>query len=404
MKFYWFTKKPTHIYLDHASATPLDRDVAASFASAQQSRFANAGAIHSGGVASKCALDAARKKIATLLHARPREIIFTSGGTESNNLAIVGVIQAFKKFHHNRTPHIVVSTIEHASVLEPIKLMESYGAHVTYVPVDTDGLISISDLKKALTEDTVLVCIMYANNEVGVIEPIREIGKAIEKFRENTKSAYPYFFTDACQATNYELMDVEKLRVDLLTLNSSKIYGPKGIGLLYVKTGVQIEPIISGGGQEFGMRSGTESVPHVEAFAVALEKALSLQEQESARLRALREYFFAEVTTRIPTVKIWGSREYRLPNTINISVPGIFAEEIIIGLDALGIMVSSKSACGMSSDEGSYVILALGGTQQESKESVRITLGRGTTKAHIDATLTGLEHIVSRHATITYLL
>lgn len=402
MKFSWFTKKP-YIYLDHASATPIDPKVVDYFSTISKTHYANAGAIHAKGLEAKKLLETSRKKIADLLHIRTNEIFFTSGGTESNNLAIFGVIAAFKKNNPGVQPHIVATTIEHASVLEPIRALEKQGVLVTYVPVGEDGIVSAKEIKKALTKNTALVCVMYANNEVGSVQPIRDIAKGIEKWKEAEKSSYPYLFTDACQATNYLSTDISKLHVDLLSCNSSKIYGPKGVGLLYVKSGTLIEPILYGGGQEKNLRSGTESVPLVAAFAQALEKTLSISNNETERLSTLRDVFFKNVSKTIPNIKIWGSRVDRLPNNINISIPGIYSEEIIIGLDAAGFGVSSKSACGMSDDAGSYVILALGGTEQESKESVRITLGRSTTKAHLDSLLLALEHIVERHNKTTYL-
>lgn len=401
--FSFFSKKQPetdYIYLDHASATPVDSIILQTFHTMQKTHFANPGSIHLLGIEAKNLLDSARKKVATALQARSLEIIFTASGTESNNLAIFGVIRYVKK-NGVAMPHVITTNIEHASVLEPFKqLAEEKEIKLTIVPVNTDGIVEVKSIREALTPETVLVSIIHANNEVGIIQPVREIGKMLEKQRDAQKSEYPYFHSDACQSVNYLDIRPEAFRIDLCTLNSSKIYAPRGAGILYVGKRVKIDPIIIGGDQEQGMRAGTENTSAIVACGDAIEKTLAVREEESKRLYELQKYTFHKLREKITHVKVWGSEKdgERIPNNINISVPGIFSEEFVVGLDMKKIAISSKSACGMDNDDGSYVICALGGTEQESKEAIRITMGRSTTKSHINALVSEMEKIVERHS------
>lgn len=388
-----------YLYLDNASATPVDPLVLETFHTIQKTHFANPSSIHQLGIEAKKHIDAARKKVATALQARPEEIIFTSSATEANNFAIYGVIESAKK-EGIVMPHVITTAIEHASILEPLRKLENQKQiTLTIVPVTSEGLVEIKSIREALTSATVLVSVIHANNEVGTIQPVREIGKLVQKYHEAQKSEYPYFHTDSCQAINYLDVRPEAFRIDLCTLNSSKIYAPRGAGILYVRKGVKIDPQIIGGDQEHGVRAGTENTAAIVACGEAIEKAVMMREEESKRLHELQKYTFQKLREKIANVKVWGSEkdDERLPNNINISVPGIFSEEFVVGLDMKKIAISSKSACGMNSDEGSYVIRALVGTEQESKGAIRISMGRSTTKADIHRLISEMKKIVDLH-------
>lgn len=401
------TKKQAseYIYIDHASATPVDVHLLETFHTIQKTHFANPGSIHRLGIDAKKLIDQARKKVSNVLQARPEEIIFTSSGTESNNLGLRGILQSFSNLSFK--PQVLTTSIEHASVLEPLREMKSRGIiDLVELPVEENGIIALKTIREALTVHTVLVSVIHANNEVGTVQLIREIGKMLEKHREAQDTEYPYFHTDACQSINYCDVRPEPFRVDLCTLNSSKIYAPRGAGILYVNRRVKINPQIVGGNQEHGMRAATENTAAIVACGDAMEKVLVMREAENTRLHELQTYTFSELAKVIPNIKIWGSvrKDERLPNNINISVHGIFSEEFVVGLDMKQIAVSSKSACGMNSDEGSYVIRALGGTEQESKEAIRISMGRNTTKEDIDRFIVEMIKIVDRHQKVKNLL
>ena len=392
--------KSRKIYLDYASSA--------------LSASANPGTIHELGLKEKNKLENARKKISNILNANNNEIIFTSGATESNNLAILGVVKNFKK------PHIITTNIEHASVLEVYKhLKKIKKAEVTYVEVSKNGIVDPRKIKKALKPKTVLVSVMYANNEIGTIQPIREIAKEIRHFNKinNTKI---FFHTDATQAISYLPINVQKLGVNLMSFNAAKIYGPKGVGVLYVKRGVPINKIIFGGDQERGLRPGTENVAGALAIASALEITEKIKDKESKRLRKLQDYFIKKLSRtfffsgfpalqRQPFKKessasfiINGDLENRLPNNINITFPKIPSDLLVIELSAKGIMTSSKSACKSSWAEGSYVIQAIRSkiglpAEALAKEGgVRFSLGRQTTKSDIDYTVKSLSQILTK--------
>ena len=367
-------KLKKRIYLDNAATTPIDKRVLSVIRKISTESYGNPSSLHKEGVEAKKILSEARKDIAEIIGANPDEIVFTSGGTESNNLAIFGTVRDPKK------SHIIVSSIEHASIIECVKELEKRGAEVTYLPVNGDGVVSSKDIKEAIKENTVLVSIMYANNEIGTIQPIVEIAKAIR----HSKSR-PIFHTDACQATNYLDMKVLHLGVDLMTFNASKIYGPKGVGALFVRKGIKLSPLIFGGGQEKGIRSGTENVASLKGFAEAMKITEEMKEKESARLTKLRDFFIAEAMEKIPNSVLNGSAENRLPNNVNISIPKTDAEELVIILDARGIACSTGSACANISADGkvSHVVEALGFGRDRAASSLRFTLGRETTKEDI---------------------
>lgn len=391
-------------YLDYASATPIDQEVLSLISSVQKKFYANPSSMHKGGVEAKRILENSRKDIAQLINAHSDEIFFTGSGTESIALAILGLASSYKG---KRKPHIVTSAIEHPSVIENCRALEVSGrAEVTYIACDEGGFINPKLVRDSIKENTILVSIMYANNEIGTIQNIEEIAKQIRYYKKTKNNAWLYFHTDACQAMNYlETSNIEKLGVDLMSFNSSKIYGPKGIALLYKKRNVDLSPIYQGGGQEFGLRSGTENVSLVSGFALALEKTNKIKKKESERLVKLRDYGIKKLLALSKNsgyeVILNGDIKNRLPNNINISISGISSELLVIELDAKGIEVSSKSACKSDEPDESYVISGLRKAQgiKENSEtgSLRITLGRSTKKEDIDKLVKGLLDILLKY-------
>jgi cysteine desulfurase len=390
------------VYLDHASATPLDSKVAKYMHDLSIAVYANPSGITKLSVQAHAIVEDARATVAKLLFAHANEIIFTGSGTESDALAIRGVITNYKLLIKNEKtkrviPHIVTTTIEHPAVLENCRMLEKNGeAEVTYISCDGQGIIDPKEIKAALKENTVLVSVMYANNEIGTIQPIAKIAKQIRHYRKINESTLPLLHTDACQAMNYiPLLNIEKLGVDLMSFNSSKIYGPKGVGFLYRKRGVELSPLYAGGGQEFGMRSGTQDTVSIAGAARALEETWKMKEKESERLTKIRDHGIEKLLALSSSdyeIILNGDQELRLPNNINISISGISSELLVVELDARGIAVSAKSACKSDDPDESYVIDALHnaqGIQKASIEgSIRISLGRTTTKDDI-ATLAG---------------
>jgi cysteine desulfurase len=378
------TKK---IYLDYASTTPVDSKVAEVMSSCYGKIYGNAGSLHTAGRQAKEAMSKARKDVAKILNCKAEEIIFTGSGTESDNMAILGTARANKAFGS----HVVVSSVEHHAVLYPAEQLEKEGLKVVFSKVDKDGILDLEFFKKLILDSTILVSIMYANNEIGTIQPIKEIAEIIKNIRlERIKKGVKtpiYFHTDACQAVGYLDLDVAKLGVDLLTLNGSKIYGPKGTGILYVKAGTKIDPIIFGGGQERGMRSGTENISGIVGLAEALNIASKKRKAESARETKLRDYFIKELFKNIDRIVLNGHSQKRLPNNINVSVLDIEGEAMLLWLDRYGIFVSTGSACDSRSLEPSHVILALGRSYEYANGALRFTLGRSTSKKDLDYVL-----------------
>lgn len=387
------------IYLDYAATTPLDLEVKREMDLVWE-KYGNPSSLHSKGYEAKVALDSAREKIAKILGSRIDEVIFTSGGTESDNLAIFGYARANK----SKGNHIIVSAIEHHAVLEPAHQLEKEGFDVTYLPVSKDGIIDLEVFKKSLRPETILVSIMYANNEIGTIQPISAIAEVISKWKLEIKKEklpitnyqLPVLHSDACQAAGFLDLNIKNLGVDMMTINAGKIYGPKGVGILYVKKGLQIEPMIYGGGQEFGLRAGTENVAAIAGLANALEMAQQLKEKESKRLLELRNYLINRILKEIPKTRLNGSRENRLPNNMNISFLAIEGESLILYLDQAGICASTGSACTSKNLEPSHVILALGEPHEVAHSSLRLTLGRDTTKEDLDYVMKVLPEIVSK--------
>lgn len=384
-----------HIYLDHAAATPLDpevREAMLPFLDSQQG-YGNPSSFHTMGKQAKDALEASRKKIADLLGASHEEIFFTSGGTESNNLAILGFARAYKE----QGDHLVTSEIEHHAVLEPMMFLQNKeGFDLTKLSVDKHGMFSVQEAQQALTPHTLLVSLMAANNEIGTREPIEEIGNCIQKYRQQQKQLFPVFHTDACQAAGAFSLNVQKLHVDLLTLNASKIYGPKGIGVLYVKKGIKLQPLQFGGSQEKSRRSGTENVAAAVGFAKAFEKIQKEKDKENKRLILLRDKLIEGILTTVPKTRLNGHPTNRLPNNANISFLDIEGEALVLYLDAKGIFVSTGSACASASLQPSHVILALGLPYEVAHGSIRFTLGKSTTEKDIDYVLNTLPPLVEK--------
>lgn len=378
--------------MDHASAAPLDTQVFSAMKGFLGGNDANPGALHAGGVAARKAVEEARGKVAQVLGSMKEEIIFTGSATESNNLAIHGILE-----YASAVSHIITTNIDHPSVLEACRHLEKLKkAEVTYVPVEPSGLVDPKKIKEAIKKNTVLVTVAYANSEIGTIQPITDIAKEIRHFRRINNTRFPYFHIDAAQAMNYLPVKVDKLGADLMSFNSSKIYGPKGAGVLYKKRSVSLAPLMFGGNQEYGLRPGTENVAGIVGLATALEIADKMKEKESERLVGLRDYFISAIRKRFKNIIINGDETRRLPNNINISVPGIESDLLVIELDAKGIAVSAKTACKSDDPKESYVVSAIRPASKGEEGSIRFSLGRSTTKADIDYALAALRDILAK--------
>ncbi len=374
-------KSDSTIYLDYAATTPTDTEVLQAMLPYFNSKYSNPSSLHASGRRAHAVIKQARTDIANVIGCIPEEIIFTGSGTESNNLAILGVARA----NRPHGDHIIISAIEHKAVLESARVLENEGFTVSILPVNMFGRIDVETCIQMITEKTTLISVMYANNEIGTIEPIRDLATAIKNFKGD--NFFPLLHTDACQACGYLSVDVRELGVDLMTLNGSKIYGPKGVGMLYRKNEVRISPIIVGGEQEGNLRAGTESVPLIVGFATAIQKINEGKIEEAERLTILRDYFIRELQSRVPSCIINGDLENRLPNNIHVSVPNIEGESILLMLDNNGIEVSTGSACSSPDLEPSHVLLAIGQTPENAHGSVRFSLGKNTTKAELDTVL-----------------
>lgn len=370
----------TPIYLDHAAATPVDSTVLAAMQPFFSDNFYNPSATYTAARSARNALESARAEVAQCLGARSSEIIFTAGGSEANNLAIHGIMRLYPE------AKIVVSAVEHDAVLAPAARY-----NVTHIPVIADGRVDREALLSNIDDSTVLVSIMYANNEVGTIQPIKEIAQMLKQVKDDRRTRgvkLPlYFHTDACQASNYLDLHVARLGVDLMTINGGKIYGPKQSGALYVRAGVLLQPLIDGGGQEFGLRSGTESVANAVGLATALKTAQVQRHQEGKRLADLQHACITGITNAIPTAIINGSTKHRLPNNIHITLPGADNERLLFALDEQGILAAAGSACSASDEEPSHVLKAMGISEQDAQASLRLTMGRSTTIEMVEKTI-----------------
>lgn len=381
------------IYWDTAAATPLGKSALQAMKPFWGAVFGNPSSISGEGVLARRAVEESRAKIARLLRVLPREIVFTSGGTEGNNLAIAG----------SNPGRGAASVIEHPSVVLPFKKMEKEGRKIAWISVDEMGRVSLSEIEAALQAGADVLSIMYANNEIGTVQPIKEIVRLVrrERKRRNPENPLgmhaPYFHVDACQAPGSLPIDFGRMGVDIATLSAQKFYGPKGVGIVYVRNGVSLLPQILGGGHERGLRAGTENVPLIVGMAEALLEAESRREKETPRQEKLRDYFISRVLGEISGAALNGHPKDRLPHNAHISFQGVDSEQIVLDLDADGIAVSSGSACGTHDAEPSYVVRALGKSLEEAKGGVRFTFGRDVTKAQADRVVQALKESVQRH-------
>jgi cysteine desulfurase len=373
------------IYLDYAATTPVDPAVLKAMMPYLKAAFGNPSSAHWFGQQTRAAIEKAREVVSSFLNARAQEIVFTSGATEANNLAIQGIVRSQKSNLKSQKPHMITSEIEHESVLSPCEALEQEGlAEVTYGPGDKQGLVRVEDVKNAVKENTVLISLMYANSEIGTVQPIAEIGAMLKHYKLQATSYKPLFHTDATQAAQFLDCDVQKLKVDLLTLSSHKVYGPKGAGALYVRDGVLLSPLVYGGGQEGGMRSGTENVAAIVGMGAAVKEIQNPKSKiRNIQIRQLRDRLMRGILKNVKGAELTGSATRRLPNNIHIRVQGIEGRDMVIALDQKGIAVSSGSACSEKNQEPSHVLLALGHSLEEASSGVRLTVGKGTTKEDI---------------------
>ncbi|MBX4215962.1 cysteine desulfurase [Candidatus Parcubacteria bacterium] len=379
------------IYLDHAATTPLDDEVFSRMLPYFGGRYGNPSSMHASGRRAASALSEARRRVAATLGAAEDEVLFTGSGTESDNLAVIGAARANAK----RGRHVIVSAIEHKAVLEAAHALEREGFEVALVPADAYGTVDPSAVLSLLRDDTILVSLMLANNEIGTIEPIADLSRALRE-RHDRRDQFPLLHTDACQAVGHLPIDVEMLGVDLMSLNGSKAYGPKGVGVLYKKRGVRLAPLIFGGGQEKGYRAGTESLPFVMGMAFALEKAAVLQAEESARLLELRKYFVAGLRARVPGLMVNGHPTRVLPHIVHVTVPDIEGESMVLLLDEAGIEAATGSACSASDLRPSHVLAAIGQSDDLMHGSIRFSMGRGTTRGELDRALEAFPAVVMK--------
>jgi len=373
------------VYLDYAATTPCDPLVYEAMQPFFFDKFGNPSSIHSFGQEGKLAIEDARQRLASFLGAKPEEIVFTSGGTESNNFAVQGVAYALEK----KGKHIITTAIEHHAVTESCKFLEKRGFKVTYVGVDKHGLVASPDIEKAITDKTILISIMHANNEIGTIQPIAQISRIAQE-----KGIY--FHTDAVQTVGHIPVDVDELGVNLLSLSAHKFYGPKGVGALYIRKGTRIERFLHGGDQENGRRASTHNTPGIVGLGRAIELCRDKMDEEAKFQMALRDRLIKEIPEKVSEVYLNGHPTQRLPNNVNFSIKYIEGESILLNLDLLGIAASTGSACTSTSLEPSHVLLAIGLSHEIAHGSLRLTLGRWTKKEDIDYLLEHLPKVVEK--------
>lgn len=372
-------------YFDHAATTRVDEEVLKEMIPYFNLEYGNASAIYSIGRRAKKAIEHARMQVAKSINADPKEIYFTSGGSESDNLAIKGIAYA----NREKGNHIITSKIEHPAVLNTCKTLEKQGFTVTYLNVDENGFINLEELERSITEKTILITIMFANNEIGTIEPIDEIGRIAKK-------SNIIFHTDAVQAVGNVKIDVKNLKIDALSMSAHKFYGPKGIGAVYIKSGIKIDRIQDGGHQERNKRSGTENVAGIVGLGKAIEKVYKNFDAYNEKLINLRDYYIKEVKEKIPEIKINGDLKNRLPGNANVSFKNVDAEVLLLDLDSNGICASAGSACSSGSSEPSHVLVAIGLTNEIAQGTLRITIGEENTKEDIDFLVNVLQKSIEK--------
>ena len=379
------------IYMDHGATTPMRPEVLDAMMPFFTESFGNPSSIYALAQESRNVMEESRRLVAHVVGARSSEICFTSGGTESDNSAIKGVAMAMK----NLGNHIITTSIEHHAVLHTCHQMEQFGFNVTYLPVDDNGIVSVNDVINAITDKTVLISIMLANNEIGTIQPVKEISEKIKQYAE-TKERTIIFHTDAVQAVGHIPVNVKDLGVDILSMSAHKFHGPRGVGAMYIKRGTPFEPLIMGGGQERQRRSGTENIPGIVGLSKALELSIEDMELESIRQIAIRDHIFDYLDSNIEGMLINGDRNNRLPNNVNISFLGIEGESVLLALDLSGVSASSGSACSSASVEPSHVLLSIGRSAEQARGTVRITIGKSTTDDEVEYLLNLLPNIVMK--------
>ncbi|HJQ70156.1 MAG TPA: cysteine desulfurase NifS [Blastocatellia bacterium] len=379
------------VYLDNSATTAAAPEVISAMMPYFSEEMGNAQSVHSFGQRAKSSLERARRQVAALINAAPTEIVFVSGGTEADNFAIRGIAAA----HAQKGRHIITTRIEHPAVLATCEALERDGFRVTYLPVSAQGRVSAGDVRDAVTEETILISIMHANNETGVIQPIGEIAAAVSEARASGQT-HLYFHTDAVQSAGKVPIDVKRTSVDLLSLSAHKIHGPKGVGALYVRKGTRLAKLLYGGHHERDRRGGTENVPAIVGFGRAAELVRAEFEERTSRMRELRDYLERQIATRVEDVRVNGDVERRVPNISNLSFQGLDGESLLIALDLKGVAVSTGSACASGSLEPSHVLTAMGLAREEVRASLRLSLSAYTTREEIDYTVRALEEIVSR--------
>jgi cysteine desulfurase len=374
-----------NVYLDYNATTPVDPAVLDAMLPYFAEKFGNAGSVHSAGQRGRGAVDAARESVAALLGAKPAEIVFTSGGTESDNLALCGAVAASGKTRK----HIITTTIEHHAVLNVCRELERQGVEVTFVPVGGQGIVAPDDIRGALRPETILISVMHANNETGAIQPVEEIGRIAAE-------AGVLFHCDAVQSAGKLPLDVNRLGVSLLSISAHKMYGPKGVGALYVRSGVPIEPLLHGGRQERDRRPGTENVPGIVGLGKGAELARRSLADDAPRIRALRDRLEESLLEKIPGARVNGDTSRRVPNTSNLLFPGTAGEALVIALDLEGIACSTGAACSSGSIEPSHVLLMAGLSDEDARSSLRFSLGRPTSAEEIDRAISAIPTAVKR--------
>lgn len=382
-------KNTGEVYLDYAALSPVDPSVLKKMLPYYSPIYGNPSSLHQNGRFAKQVLDRAREKIAEVINSKPDEIIFTSSGTEADNLAILGVARA----NRARGNHILVSAIEHKAVLETIKQLKKEGFEIDIIPVNSEGRIDFVKCLSLIRKETILISVMYVNNEIGTIEPIQELAHALKKIYSSDR---PFLHIDACQASNLLSLDVKDLGVDLMTINSSKIYGPLGVACLYKKLDIPLAPLMHGGEQEKNLRAGTENIPLAVGFAEALSQAERIKEKQYKRFETLEKYFVKKLREKVPDIIINGDKKNKIPSTVHVSVPFVEGESLVLMLDQYGIRVSTGSACSAFDLRPSHVLLAIGQDPDLIHGSVRFSFGRSTTKKDLDFVMDVFPKIVEK--------